>query len=204
MLRRRIGPGAVARRSGYRVSIWIIASVAVLSASPYGLDILHERSLFFVTPLVLTCFAYWLAGGLRRPLWPTLAIAARRSDRSPPPDAPVHERRIRRLPTNVLWVGLSERLTDVPVRWFVVEAAIVGTVVFLRARTAALPLLCFVATIVFVNANFVPCDRSHARTSRRSGWVDEALPDGVHATVVHVAVDSTRCPNGPTTTRAKP
>ena len=45
----------------------ILFSVVVLSASPYGLGILHERYLFYVTPLVLVCLARWLADGLPRP-----------------------------------------------------------------------------------------------------------------------------------------
>jgi hypothetical protein len=179
------------------VSVWVLVSVAVLSASPFGLEILHQRSLFFVTPLVLVCFAYWLVNGLRRPLYPTLAIATVAlglvlllPERLFMSSAFVDS------PTNVLWVALKERITDVPVEWFVAGAAVVGTAVFLRARTAALPLACFVVTVLFVNANFAPRSTITRADSKALGWVDHALGNGEHATVVHVAVDSDQCPSG--------
>ena len=48
------------------LSVWVLASVVALSASPYGLGFLHERSLFFLAPLVLACLAHWLGHGLPR------------------------------------------------------------------------------------------------------------------------------------------
>ena len=48
------------------ISAWVLVSVVALSASPYGLGFLHERSLFFLAPLVLACLAHWLGHGLPR------------------------------------------------------------------------------------------------------------------------------------------
>jgi hypothetical protein len=45
----------------------LLATVAALSASPYGLARTHERNLFFLAPLILISFFAWLNGGLRRP-----------------------------------------------------------------------------------------------------------------------------------------
>jgi hypothetical protein len=179
------------------VCAWLLASVAVLSASPYGLDVLHERSLFFMTPLVLACFVYWLANGLPRPLAPTLAIVAvSLAVLLLLPSRLFLSTAFVDSPTNVLWVGLSERIAAVPAEWFVVAAAVVGATVFLRARTAVLPLALFVAVVLFVNANFTWRSTITSDDSKALGWVDDALADGEHATVVHVALDTDQCPNG--------
>jgi dolichyl-phosphate-mannose-protein mannosyltransferase len=45
----------------------VLATVAVLSASPYGLQRIHERNLFYVAPLVLAVFFAWLESGAPRP-----------------------------------------------------------------------------------------------------------------------------------------
>jgi hypothetical protein len=45
----------------------LFATVAALSASPYGLARTHERNLFFLAPLVLIGFFAWLDGGSRLP-----------------------------------------------------------------------------------------------------------------------------------------
>ena len=45
----------------------MLATVAALSASPYGLGRTHERNLFYLAPLVLIAFVAWLEAGLPRP-----------------------------------------------------------------------------------------------------------------------------------------
>ncbi len=60
----------------FSLVVGVLASVARLSASEYGLGILHERNLFFVVPVVLACGAHWLAGGLRRPRRAVVAAVA--------------------------------------------------------------------------------------------------------------------------------
>jgi hypothetical protein len=178
------------------VVFWLLLSVAVLSASPYGLDVLHQRSLFFVTPLVLACFAYWLAGGMPRPLYPTLAVAALSIGLVLTlPSRLFLSAAFVDSPTNVLWTSLREHIGGVPVEWFVAGAGILGTVVFLSARTAVLPLVCLAVTMLFVTANFTWEGTITREDSTALGWVDRALPGGADATVVHVALDSARCPH---------
>lgn len=53
----------------------MLATVAVLSASKYGLDRVHERNLFYVAPLVVISFFAWLDVGLPRPPATATAIA---------------------------------------------------------------------------------------------------------------------------------
>jgi hypothetical protein len=49
------------------LGLGLFATVAALSASPYGLARTHERNVFFLAPLVLISFFAWLNGGLPRP-----------------------------------------------------------------------------------------------------------------------------------------
>lgn len=49
------------------LGLGLLATVAALSASPYGLGRTHERNLFFVAPLVLVAFLAWLEIGMPRP-----------------------------------------------------------------------------------------------------------------------------------------
>jgi hypothetical protein len=53
----------------------MLATVATLSASKYGLDRVHERNLFYLVPLVLITFFAWLDIGLPRPPAVTTAVA---------------------------------------------------------------------------------------------------------------------------------
>jgi len=53
----------------------VLATVAVLSASKYGLERVHERNLFYLAPLILISFFAWLDIGLPRPPVTTTAIA---------------------------------------------------------------------------------------------------------------------------------
>ncbi len=57
------------------LALGVLATVAVLSASKYGLERVHERNLFYVAPLVLVSFLAWLDVGLPRPPVATTAIA---------------------------------------------------------------------------------------------------------------------------------
>jgi hypothetical protein len=53
----------------------MLATVAVLSASPYGLARTHERNLFYLAPLVLIAFLAWLEAGLPRPRGKATVVA---------------------------------------------------------------------------------------------------------------------------------
>jgi hypothetical protein len=58
------------------VGAGMLATVAALSASPYGLGRVHERNLFYLVPLVLISFFAWLDAGLPRPRRTAASIAA--------------------------------------------------------------------------------------------------------------------------------
>jgi hypothetical protein len=54
----------------------LLATVAALSASPYGLQRMHERNLFYVAPLVLAVFFAWLESGAPHSRWLSPVVAA--------------------------------------------------------------------------------------------------------------------------------
>jgi Dolichyl-phosphate-mannose-protein mannosyltransferase len=57
------------------LGVGLLATVAALSASPYGLGRVHERNLFYLVPLVLISFFAWLDAGLPRPRRTTTVVA---------------------------------------------------------------------------------------------------------------------------------
>ena len=132
----------------------VLASVALLSASPYGLRILHERSLFYVTPLVLTAFAHWLASGLQRPRTMTAVVAA--TALALPLTVP-HRLLLTTtndfdVPSSSFYRALHDHLSGVPLLLLVagLTVAAVGTLVL--ARRPALPVISVVVAFLAVTA----------------------------------------------------
>ena len=181
---RSVGAACVA------VLIWTVIAVAVLSASPFGLDRLHQRNLFFVSPFVLLCATKWflatrasltppLIGGLVAAvalplcLRPGLVIAGYDSFSSFP-WAEIHVS-VSFVPITVLMSALAVAVIAAAWRWPV--AAIVTTlcVVIVTSATIELPRV----------------DRRDAL--RRLTWVDRAIPDGSRALLIHASSISEGC-----------
>ena len=169
------------------LSIAMLLSVAALSASPYGLGILHERNLFYVTPLVLTALAFWLSNGLPRPR----ALAVASAVAAVAVAAAVPERVLRLTnnvdgPTASFVMRFKSIASGVPAPVWLVAAAVVGAAAFLACRRPFFPVaavvLAFasVATASDYGGPFTPSQ------DRALGWVDRALPSGATATLVHV------------------
>jgi Dolichyl-phosphate-mannose-protein mannosyltransferase len=168
--------------------VGVLLSVALLSASPFGLDRLHERSLFYVTPLVLICFARWLAEGLPRPrllagLGALGVVAAAVSL----PSRVVVDTGAVDSPTSAFlaqldgtWPGGSDRL------WTTV-LALAGAAAFLLARRPFVPLVGVALAFLAVTASSDLQGELPAGRERALAWVDRALPDGSTAALVHVA-----------------
>ncbi len=57
------------------VGAGLLATVAALSTSQYGLGRVHERNLFYLAPLVLICFFAWLEAGTPRTRRTAAAVA---------------------------------------------------------------------------------------------------------------------------------
>ena len=167
------------------LTVAMIAAVGVLSATGFGFGYIQERSVFYVAPLVFTCFAFWLRHpAVRR--WRLTAITA------------------------VVVLGLVAWLPSPPLGGWTAQAAlrslddplgipaaivvlIVGSIIVLLARSAIGPA---VLTVVIL-ATIAAVDQASwnspiaAGGSRPLAWIDAALPDGAEATIVHVDTGAT-------------
>jgi hypothetical protein len=162
----------------------ILATVATLSASRYGLGRVHERNLFYLAPLVLICFFAWLEAGLPRPRDTRTAVAV--SLVLVPlaiPAAAVGmsgEDGIALL----VWDDLKIRQTAA-IDGMVLVAAIL-VVVFLRARRAAIPLVACLAALatglVAAELHAAHSMREHRAEWRDFAWIDRTV--GADARVV--------------------
>lgn len=171
------------------LSASLLASVALLSASPFGLDRLHERSLFFVTPLMLVCFAYWLSRGLERPR--TLALASAVAAvglAAAVPGELVFESSAVDLPSGEFFLGLEERFPGIDYRAWATAIAAAGAAVFLLARRPLFPLLTVVLAFAAVTARVDYHDPLTGTQARALSWIDRALPAGSGATLVNLGV----------------
>jgi hypothetical protein len=162
----------------------ILATVAALSASRYGLGRVHERNLFYLAPLVLICFFAWLEAGLPRPhdtraavavslvLLP-LAIPATAVGMSGEDGIAL-----------LVWDDLKMRETAA-IDGMVLVAAIL-VVVFLRARRPAIPLVVCLAALatglVAAELHAAHSMREHRSEWRDFAWIDRAV--GADARVV--------------------
>ena len=185
------------------LTAWTLASVATLSASSFGLSRLHERSLFYVVPLLIVCFVYWLAEGMQRPPRLTWIVAAvvialplllpsRFIRGAPTPDA---------LAT-VPWERLAHRLPSVPIVVLLAPLLVFAVLTFVMGRSRAVAVAWLVLAFVVVGVvhsrhrGFQPSNVS------RLAWIDATLPRDSTATLVYVAPPGS-CPTDTRVTTAQ-
>ena len=165
----------------------ILLSVAAVSASPSGLDVLHERYLFYLTPLVLVGLAYWLqTGPVPRPAvaWfgglLAVALAA-----SLPADQIARANNVDS-PTAAWIYALHQTIPGVPTRLLAAGLAALGAIVFVHSRRTFVPLVtvavAFAALVCWLDYSgpFSP------EQDRQLAWVDRALPPDATASLVHL------------------
>jgi hypothetical protein len=175
------------------LTLWTLASVALLSASPYGLGRLHERNLFYVVPLLLTCLAYWLSNGLPRPRAPTaIALAGVLALPIVLPSRFVLATYSIDAPTMLALRQLHLSVSTSPKTLLILGGA-VGAAVFVGARRPAIPLLTVVVAFVGVAAATDWRSPLTPTQADRLAWVDRALPAGARATLVHVDLPKDVC-----------
>jgi hypothetical protein len=180
---RSIGIVALALSAG------VLFSVAVLSASRYGLGILHERNLFYATPLVLICVAHWLTHGLDRPKLHAAAVVA--AAVALPATLPEHLVSITNnvdSPTSAWLQQLKSEMPGTPLKAWTLAITGVAAVVLLFMRR---PLAAVLSTALAFVAIASPLDYSGPFTPRQDralAWVDHSLPAGATATLIHVGL----------------
>jgi hypothetical protein len=169
-------------------SVAILLSLATVSASPFGLNVLHERYLFYVTPLVLVALAHWLQGSQpsRAAVW-IAAIAAVALAATLPTDQ-IARANVVDGPT-AAWVQNFRdtwRWSATPTKLVVVGLAAFGALVLVRSRSRVAPLLgvavAFTALVCWLDYS-APISPDQ---DRRLAWVDHALPRGGRASLVHL------------------
>ena len=167
----------------------VLLSVAALSATPYGLDILHERNVFYVAPLVFVCFFSWLPRRGPRRSW--LAIASASAfvvlalvlpgdvvQRANDVDAP----------TATLLQQLGTLGVARPSFWLA-AGAVLAAIALLAGRSLALPIAAIVIGFVGVSAQMDYEARLDLQ-ARKLDWVDRSLPPSGRATLLNVRLDT--------------
>ena len=165
----------------------VLLSVAVLSASPEGHGILHDRTLFYVTPLILVCFVHWLTRGQPRPFFATavIVVVAVGIAATVPERVLLGTNNVEGLVPSVVQ-GLKTEHPDVAAQLWVVGLTALGCGALVVLRRSLFPLLGVAlafAAVAAANDYTGPLDSSE---TRELGWVDRALPDGADATLVHL------------------
>ena len=162
------------------LTIAMMAAVGVLSATGFGFGFIQERSVFYVAPLVFTCFAFWLDNGAMR-RWRLTAM------------------------TSIVVLGLVAWLPSPPLGGWTAQAAlkalgdplgipaaivvvILCSVIVLLSRSAIGPAVLTIVVIATVAAVDQTSWNSPVppSASKALSWIDAVLPDGAEATIVHV------------------
>ena len=169
------------------MGVSVLASVALLSASPYGLNHLHERNLFYVVPLLLTCVAHWLWRGMKRPLLlSTVSAAVCVALAAVFPERLVHSANNVDVPSASFLLALETRMPGFPFRLWLLLFAVVGAGTFLIARRSLFPIFTVVLAFAAVTAAVDYRDNLSPRQVRELAWVDHVLPAGVGANLVYL------------------
>jgi hypothetical protein len=168
-------------------SVALLVSVAAVSASTAGLDILHERYLFYATPLVFAALACWFETGLERPrgaAWlgglAVVSIAA-----SLPADQLARANNVDS-PTAGWIYTLHQEMPSVPTTVLLVGLAGLGAIVAIRVTRpiGAVLSICvvFVALVggTDYSGPFTP------ERARKLGWIDQSLRGRGSVALVHL------------------
>jgi hypothetical protein len=167
----------------------ILLSVALLSASPYGFGILHERNFFYVTPILLVCAAHWASRGFRGSVWVTalaglgsiglVALVPRRLfEATNGVDSP----------TAAFFRDLRDHLPGVSMRVWPWAVAVLGLCAFFLVRRSVALLVSVVLAFAILTAETQYGGPLSPQQDRALAWVDRALPHGAEAALVSLAV----------------
>jgi hypothetical protein len=158
----------------------MLATVAVLSVSSYGLGRVHERNLFYLTPLVVIAFLAWVEAGMPRPRRTVSAVAVVLI--LLPLTIPALAVQVSGEDGLALTVWGDAGIRPTPAIAGMVGVAALAMAVFFWGRRPAILLgLCvaaFAATLVVAERHAVDSAATYRDEWRDSGWIDRAVgPD---------------------------
>jgi Dolichyl-phosphate-mannose-protein mannosyltransferase len=174
--------------------LWIVIEVGYLSATPFGLDRVHERNLIVLVPLVIVCAMAWTTHGLPCPFASTalgviVTVACVASLR--------HEDLVRQTDIDALsivpWRVLDGQLLSV--ERIAVAAALVGAAVVVFTRRAWVVPLTLIVTLAV--AAYVPTPTVGRQTTRALSWVDDEVGRDADVLVVTAGIANDRCDTKP-------
>ena len=165
----------------------IFSSAVLLSATPYGLGILHERYLFYLTPLVLIGLARWLTDDLPRQRLMALPLAATAVliVAALPTEIALRSNNVE-APTMSFLRGLKDEVPGVTPRVWAIGLTLVASAAFLLVRSKIVPLLSVGLAFVALTAVNDYTGPLTIAQDRALAWVDRGLPSGETATIVHL------------------
>jgi hypothetical protein len=172
-------------------SLALLVTVVVLSESAYGQGQVHERALFYITPLALICALAWVKHGLPRPRATVAAVLVVFVGLAILTPAGVFEARSVDALSFKLWTKLGSHPSSVHL--LVIAATLVAAIALVLARGPALLVATFIlAALGVALVSDYHSDVSRAATSRYR-WVDETLPAGGRAAIVWFGCQERRC-----------
>jgi hypothetical protein len=177
-----------------------LAVVAVFASTEHGFDRLHDRNIFYLTPLWLILLALWLAWGLPRPVVPAalgaafaLGLAAFVPFRYISAEVGVD------VVPSALWARVQE-LSDGSGRTVLalaVASAVVAAALLPRRLWPAFPagvavVLVSTAVLAWERQVDAPENAVFEGAASNRSWIDEVLPPDARVTKLYV--DSPSCP----------
>lgn len=166
--------------------IAITASVAILSASKFGLGLLQERTIFYLAPLLFTGMAVWLHRGLRTRR-PATAAAGAVGVIAIVAWLPAD------IPNGTTVESLLGAIHNAPFGLSAaVAVAILGVIAAFLPGSAVWPVFFVGATMLTVTAADQTSWNSPISQAQSAelAWIDQALPDGATAKIVHISTAS--------------
>ncbi len=169
--------------------LWFVVEVGYFSATPWGLDRVHERNLVAVMPLVVVAVMAWATSGLPRPL----ALTALSAVATVACVATLrHEDLMRYTDIDSLSIVPWRALDGGPVQieWIVLTAAMIGAAAVFTRWASVVPLTLVVTIAV---AAYVPTPILGRETTKMLSWVDDEAGRGTDVLVVTAGIPDDHC-----------
>ena len=170
----------------------LLASVTLLSESPFGQGSVHERDLFFAAPLIISCALAWVTNGCPRPrLLTAVTVIAVIGCAATIPAGAITAHSFDALSFK-LW---SHEFAHVSPRSLIILATTAGALAVLTMRSAWPLVVTLALAAVGVAAASDYRSPETQTVAHRYGWVDRAIPRDRrdHAAVHRVSANRLPC-----------